>query len=62
MEPEEGEKVVEAFLGREPGFVLDDAREMLPPPAHRLCDARGQVRTAPDLEVDGFFAALLRRC
>jgi len=62
MEPEEGEKVVEAFLGRERGFVLDDARDVLPPAAHRLCDARGQVRTAPDLEVDGFFAALLRRC
>jgi len=62
MEPEEGEEVVAGFLQREPGFKVDDGREALPPTAHRLCDGQGHVRTSPELEVDGFFAALLRRC
>ena len=62
MEPEEGEQVVDAFLGEESGFELEDARDALPPSAHGVCDGRGHVRTAPDLEVDGFFAAILRRC
>ncbi|HET9298726.1 MAG TPA: hypothetical protein VFO11_02200, partial [Candidatus Polarisedimenticolaceae bacterium] len=62
MEPEEGEQVVGAFLARVPGFTLEDPQEVLPASAHRVCDARGYLRTAPDLEMDGFFAALLRRC
>ena len=62
MEPEEGEEVVAGFLQREPGFKVDDGREVLPPTAHRLCDGQGRVRTSPALGLDGFFAALLRRC
>jgi 16S rRNA (cytosine967-C5)-methyltransferase len=62
MEPEEGEHVVAAFLAREPGFRLVDGRDVLPAAAHRACDPQGRVRTSPDLDVDGFFAALLRRC
>lgn len=62
MEPEEGEDVVAAFLAREPGFRLVDGRDVLPAAAHRVCDRQGHVRTSPDQDVDGFFAALLRRC
>ncbi len=62
MEPEEGEEVVAGFLQREPGFKADDGREVLPPTAHRLCDGQGRVNTSPALGLDGFFAALLRRC
>ena len=62
MEPEEGHHVVDAFVRHHPGWTSLDARDVLPPSAHEACDARGRVLTAPDLEVDGFFAALLRRC
>ena len=62
MEPEEGEQVVDAFLGGEGGWKLLDARAILAPAAHWVCDARGRVATSPEADVDGFFAAVLERC
>ncbi len=49
LEPEEGERQIDAFLDRQPGFVLED------PSADVLL-------TRPDRDgLDGFFAARLRR-
>jgi len=62
MEPEEGEHVVDAFLAAQRAWTLVDPRDVLPPAAHGVCGADGRLRTAPDLEVDGFFAVLLQRC
>ena len=61
MEPEEGEGVVEDFLRSRADWCALDPRDPLPASAHSVCAALC-VRTAPDLEVDGFFAALLARC
>lgn len=61
MEPEEGEAVVGAFLRARAGWKALDPRERLPASAHPACEG-AFVRTAPDLDVDGFFAALLERC
>lgn len=65
LEPEEGERQVEAFLARTPGYALDpvDATEL---PAGLTPDPEGWVRTGPgDLAeaggLDGFFIARLVR-
>jgi 16S rRNA (cytosine967-C5)-methyltransferase len=62
MEPEEGQEVVASFLERFAEFRRADPRPALPPPARRLVDELGQLRTSPaDGDLDGFFAALLIR-
>lgn len=60
LEPEEGERVVEAFLADHPGFRRVDPRGGGDGPAVELFDERGQLRTSPDQGgLDGFFAAVL---
>jgi len=57
-EPEEGETVVERFLGSNPGFMLDDPSGYLPLPARDLVTVSGYIRTYPHRHgTDGFFAA-----
>lgn len=58
----ENEQVVDAFLARHPGWEVEDARRFLPAAAAELVDARGALRTAPDVGgLDGFFAVRLGR-
>ncbi|HYL57670.1 MAG TPA: 16S rRNA (cytosine(967)-C(5))-methyltransferase RsmB [Candidatus Acidoferrales bacterium] len=59
--PEEGEGVIDAFTSRHPEFSIDRR-----PPnfaeVEKLLDARGFMKTRPDLGgLDGFFAARLTR-
>jgi 16S rRNA (cytosine967-C5)-methyltransferase len=62
IEPEEGEAVVDAFLGDHPEFVRADPRYGLGPAAQALVGADLALRTSPlDDGMDGFFAALLTR-
>jgi 16S rRNA (cytosine967-C5)-methyltransferase len=62
LEPEEGERVAEAFLASHAGFAADpvDAAEL---PEGFAPDAAGRVRVLPGLtaEADGFFVARFRR-
>ena len=58
-EPEENRHVVEAFLGRAPGFTVDPPRA---PHLAPLLDAAGCVQTLPHRDsLEAFFAAVLRR-
>jgi 16S rRNA (cytosine967-C5)-methyltransferase len=58
----ENEAVVDGFLARRAGWRLADARAALPREAAPLVDARGAMRTAPDVGgLDGFYAARLER-
>jgi 16S rRNA (cytosine967-C5)-methyltransferase len=62
LEPEEGARVVDAFLDSASEFLVADPREALPAPARDLVDSRGFLRTAPSTGgLDGFFAARLHR-
>ena len=62
LEPEEGEDVVNRFLGTHAEFEVDDPRPHLPAQAHRLLTPEGFLLTsAADGELDGFFAARLVR-
>jgi 16S rRNA (cytosine967-C5)-methyltransferase len=62
LEPEEGERVVDAFLDSGSEFHVVDPREALPVPARDLVDSRGFLRTSPSTgDLDGFFAARLHR-
>jgi 16S rRNA (cytosine967-C5)-methyltransferase len=61
-EPEENEAVADVFLGGARDFTPVDARAIAPalPPA--LVDARGHLRTQPDLhELEAFFGAVFER-
>jgi 16S rRNA (cytosine967-C5)-methyltransferase len=60
-EPEENERVVEAFLASHPGFALLDLRRASALPA-ALIDARGMFRTLPFAHrLEAFFAAAVVR-
>lgn len=60
--PEETDLVVEAFLARHPEFRLEPLTGLLPERCAVLLDQAGQLRTWPHRhEMDGFFAARLRR-
>lgn len=60
-EPEEGVGVVESFLNRHPGFELEDPSAWMPPAAADLLHD-GMLQTSPlQQDMDGFFAASLRR-
>lgn len=61
LEPEENQQVVAAFLKRHEEFTVTDCRDFLPHSAAELVDASGYFCPTPDLGLDGFFAARLRR-
>ncbi len=62
LEPEEGERVVAAFLERFPEFSAVDVRDGLAEPARALIGEDGFLRTDPAKDgLDGFFAAALER-
>jgi 16S rRNA (cytosine967-C5)-methyltransferase len=59
---DENEGVVEAFLSKNKGFVLENLKNQAPPWALDLIDERGFLRALPHLHgTDGFFAALFAR-
>ncbi len=62
MEPEEGERVIAAFLDRFPEFSPVDLAAELPAAARPLVGKDRFVRTDPSRDgLDGFFAAALER-
>jgi 16S rRNA (cytosine967-C5)-methyltransferase len=61
-EPEENEGVVDAFLGAQDQFRLDDLRISAPETPAGLVDRRGMFRTLPfEHGLEAFFAAALVR-
>src|SRR5262245_43673112 len=62
LEPEEGRERVDELLRERRDFEIADARTILPAALHRFVDAVGFLATLPQRDdVDGFFAAALRR-
>ena len=62
MEPEENEQVVEAFLEKHPGFIVEKERETLSEALRPFVDGDGYLRTFPHTHnMDGFFAVRLKR-
>jgi len=70
LEPEEGERQIDAFLARHPEMERDPVREDEIAGIADLLSPEGDIRTTPDLwpdadprlaGLDGFFAARLRR-
>lgn len=61
IDPLENDAVIESFLKNNSEFLRTDCRETLPPQAHCLVDQHGFLRTAPDMEIDGFFAARMKK-
>ncbi len=61
-EPEEGERIIEGFIGSNPGFFVQDAGGFLPAGAASMVKDNGFMRSYPHTHgTDGFFAARLRR-
>ena len=60
-EPEENERVVDAFLTDHADFTRVDLRRDLPPALHPLVDAQGALRTSPMVGLEAFYAAALER-
>ena len=61
-EPEENERVVEAFLSKFENFAVDICPKEMPEGAASLMDEKGYVRTFPHLhDMDGFFSVRLRK-
>jgi 16S rRNA (cytosine967-C5)-methyltransferase len=61
-EPEENERVVDAFLAARPGFKWIDLRREQHPILQPLVDERGMLRTLPFAHgLEAFFAAALLR-
>jgi 16S rRNA (cytosine967-C5)-methyltransferase len=61
-EPDENERVVDAFLSEQPGFGLLDLRSAPVPAIAPVLDARGVLRTLPFAHgLEAFFAAALER-
>jgi 16S rRNA (cytosine967-C5)-methyltransferase len=61
VEPDEGERVIETFLAKNPGFYLDDPRPFMPEPVRELIEGN-YLRTYPQRDgMDGFFGARLVR-
>lgn len=58
---EENEGAVATALAAHADVEREDARAVLPAPAHALVDARGALRTSPRVGLDGFFAVRLKR-
>jgi 16S rRNA (cytosine967-C5)-methyltransferase len=62
LEPEEGERQMEAFLAEHPEFEPAGPGAQFPAGGRSLLDAAGALRTLPWRdEIDGFYAARLRR-
>ena len=62
MEPEENEGVVEVFLHKHPGFIVERERETIPDAVRPFVDGDGFLRTFPHTHnMDGFFAVRLKR-
>ena len=62
-EPEENDAVIKKFLAGHPEFMLSNCRDHLPAAAAELVDGEGFFRTVPGQhDLDGFFAARLRKC
>lgn len=62
FEPEETDFIVEGFLGKNSGYLLEDASKTLPDVCAPLVDEKGFFR--PDTQkygMDGFFGARIRR-
>jgi 16S rRNA (cytosine967-C5)-methyltransferase len=61
-EPEENEAVADAFLAGTRAFARLHARDVSPTMPDAVIDARGHLRTQPDLHrLEAFFAAAFRR-
>jgi 16S rRNA (cytosine967-C5)-methyltransferase len=61
-EPEENEEVAGAFLRSTPGFEAADARHVAPRLPAAVVDAKGHLRTRPDVHgLEAFFGAVFRR-
>jgi len=62
LEPEEGPERIDEVLRERKDLEVVDARSILPPALHRLVDETGFLSTLPHRDdVDGFFAAVLRK-
>ncbi len=62
LNPQENQNLVEDFLKTRTGFRLEAISAFLPEPAKGLTDHRGFFRTwPPEHDMDGFFAARLRK-
>jgi 16S rRNA (cytosine967-C5)-methyltransferase len=62
LEPEEGPERVDELLAARGDMEVVDARPLLPPGAGQLVDRNGYLTTLPYRDdLDGFFAAALRR-
>jgi 16S rRNA (cytosine967-C5)-methyltransferase len=61
-ETEENESVVEAFLDKQPAFIVEDLRPVLPSQASNLITERGFLNTMPNpYRMDFFFAARFKK-
>ena len=61
LEPEENSEIIDTFLAEYTEFFIEDARRFLPSAAAHLVTAEGYFQPTPEQELDGFFAARLRR-
>ncbi len=62
MEPEENEGVVEAFIQKHPGFMVDKEQENIPDTVRPFIDGDGYFRTFPHVHnMDGFFSVRFKR-
>lgn len=63
LEPEEGDEVLASFLADHAEFTRADPRPALAAPARKRVGDDLALRTTPaDSEMDGFYAALLKKC
>jgi len=61
LEPEENEKVVQAFLADHPEFFVENITDYLPQSAACLVDKNGYFHPTPADGLDGFFAVRLQQ-
>jgi 16S rRNA (cytosine967-C5)-methyltransferase len=62
VEPEENEEVINSFLEKQSGFVIDKKLGGLPEKVKQMAVSSGLFKTHPNLtEMDGFFSARLQR-